>query len=90
MFVHTFLVVASGQVLYVSRAKRCTYVVCAWSACVISRPAGQRVQLSRGAMARMYVPSASAHLMRRSLGTTVVHITRKASRVSRLLVHHIR
>ena len=30
-------------------------------------------------MARVYVPSVSAHLMRRSLGTTVVRITRKAS-----------
>ena len=56
MFVHTFFVVASGQVLCVSRAKRRAYVVCAWCARVVSRPAGQRVQLSRGAMARVYVP----------------------------------
>ena len=63
---------------------------CAWSGRVVSGPAGQRVQLSSGAMARVYVPSASAHLTRRSLGTTVVRITRKASRVSRLLVRRIR
>ena len=41
--------------------------------------AGQRIQLSRGAMARVYMPSASEHLMRHSLGTTVVRITHKAS-----------
>ena len=90
MFVHAFLIVASGQVLYVSHAKCRAYVICAWSAHVVSGPVGQRVQLSRGAMARVYVPSTSAwykHLMRRSLGTTVVRITRKASRVSRLLLY---
>ena len=93
MFVHAFLVAASGQVLYVSRAKRRAYVVCAWSA---RGPSGQRVQLSRGAIARVYVPSASAwykHLvcarfLRRSRDT-VVRITRKASHVSRLLVRRI-
>ena len=100
MFVHAFLVVASGQVLYVSRAKRQVlyvsrakrraYVVYVWSARVVSGPAGQRVQLSCGAMAHVYVPSASAWYKRRSLGTTAVRITRKASRVSRLLVRRIR
>ena len=101
MFVHAFLVVALGPVLYVSRAKRRAYVVCAWSALVVTGPAGQRVQLSRGAMARVYVPSTfawyihhiscvCARVLRRSLGTTVGPITRKVSRVSRLLVRRIR
>ena len=60
VFVHAFLVVASGQVLYVSRAKRRAYVV-SWSARIVSGPAGQRVQLSRGAMARVYVSSVFVH-----------------------------
>ena len=91
MFVHAFLVVEPrGQVLYVSRAKRRAYVVCAWCAHVVSRPAGQRstaIMRSHGARVRACV---CARFLPRSLRTTVVRVTRKALRVSRLLVRRIR
>ena len=63
VFVHALCIVASGQLLciYITHAKRHTYVVCVWSTHAVSgtsEPAGQRVQLSRRVMAHVYMPSA--------------------------------
>ena len=89
MFVQAFLVVASGTSLVritrkASRVRRLR-VVCARR--IQARGAeSTAITRSHGARVRACV---SARFLPRSLGTTVVRVTHKASRVSRLLVRRI-
>ena len=90
MFVHAFLVVASGASLVritrkASRVRRLR-VVCERR--IQARGAeSTAITQSHGARVRACV---CARFLPRSLGTTVVRVTHKASRVSRLLVRRIR
>ena len=90
MFVHAFLVVASGTSLVritrkASRVRRLR-VVCARR--IQARGAeSTAITRSHGARVRACV---CARFLPRSLGTTVVRVTRKALCVSRLLVRRIR
>ena len=90
MFVHAFLVVASGTSLVritrkASRVRRLR-VVCVRR--IQARGAeSTAITRSHGARVRACV---CARFLPRSLGTTVVRVTRKALRVSRLLVRRIR
>ena len=83
MFVHAFLVVASGTSLVRITRKashvRRLRVVCA--RCIQARGAeSTAITWSHGARVRACV---CARFLPHSLGTTVVHVTRKASRVNR-------
>ena len=90
MFVQAFLVVASGTSLVRITRKasrvRCLRMVCARriqahgaESTAITRSHGARVRACVG-----------ARFLPRSLGTTVVRVTHKASRISLLLVRRIR